>query len=149
MRAAARRALAVCGLLLLASRPASGQTSGTWKADANGNYSVGANWLGGVPGSGGTATVGGLITADRTLTLDINPLLSGLVFNNASSQGGYTFTTTSNFFTLTPGATVTNGTASATTVNVPFVLQGNLTFAGNGVGTLNVSGVISESAASG
>src|SRR5436190_20220876 len=82
MRPGTLRAVVVLGLLLWASRPAFSQTNGTWNIDANGTYSAGANWLGGVPNAGGTATFGGVITANRTITVDVNPLLSGVVFNN-------------------------------------------------------------------
>src|SRR5205823_6607348 len=124
------RVLLFLGLFWLAGGRAAAQTSGTWSKDADGNYSAAANWAGGVPGGGGVATLGGAITADRTVTLDLSPTLSGLVFNNTSSLGAYTLSTSSSFFTLTPGATITNTAPVGTTVNVPITLQGNLTFTG-------------------
>jgi autotransporter-associated beta strand protein len=141
--------LALLGFSWLAPCTAHAQTSGTWNLNANGNYSPTVNWLGGVPNAGGVATFGGVITADRTVTLDINPTLGGLMFNNVASQGGYTLSTTSSFFTLTAGSVITNATPVATAVNVPFTLQGNLTFTGNGIGPLTIGGVISESAPAG
>jgi probable HAF family extracellular repeat protein len=60
----------------------------TWAVDGDGSWSGGPNWFGSVPsGTNAEAGLGGVITAPRTVTLDIARTIGRLVFNNTN---GYT-----------------------------------------------------------
>ncbi|MEX2141948.1 MAG: PEP-CTERM sorting domain-containing protein [Pirellulales bacterium] len=56
----------------------------TWGLDANGSFSSGANWLGGVVpnGPGTTAALTNIISADRSVTLDVPVILGTLKFDD-------------------------------------------------------------------
>ena len=57
-----------------------------WNVDANGNWSLAANWGGGVPnGAGVRATLGDAIQSPRTITLDVPVTLGRLDFDSASA----------------------------------------------------------------
>jgi fibronectin-binding autotransporter adhesin len=56
--------------------------NGSWTFNNSGNYSDAANWAGGVvPGSGGIATFGPVISANRGVTIDSSPTLSQINFD--------------------------------------------------------------------
>jgi glucose/arabinose dehydrogenase len=93
----------------------------TWNVNSDGNWSLGSNWTGGVApnGVGHMATLGAVITANRTITVDAPQTISLLVFDNASS------------YTLAgPGPltlrniTVQNGSH---TISAPVILEDNAT----------------------
>jgi hypothetical protein len=55
----------------------------TWNVDANGIWTVPANWQGGVPdGIGRVVNFGSVITAPRTVTLDSNRTVGSINFDN-------------------------------------------------------------------
>ncbi len=87
--------------LLVASQMA----SFSWGVDASGNWSSSVSWTNGmVPNSSGTpATFGSVITAPRTVTLDIPVTLGSMSFNNTNT---YTIldTTGTNSITFNNGA---------------------------------------------
>ena len=124
----------------------------TWNVDASGNYSVPGNWTNGVPNSvGATAVFGPVITAPRTVTLDISPTVGEVDFNNT------------NAYTIAPGGanvlTLNNGVgtnaaiqdfAGSHTISAPIVmtLGTNVNVATAGT-TLTLSGAVSNTGAAG
>jgi fibronectin-binding autotransporter adhesin len=135
----------------------SGGTGGAagWAVDAGGSWANAANWASGVmPVAGSVASFGTAITGPRTVTLDGNRSVAGVVFNNANA---YTLASG------TAGSTLTldNGAGNATIsdiagthfITVPVILHSatsvtitnladTLTLAGgvSGVGNLALSG---------
>jgi hypothetical protein len=59
----------------------------TWNADADGNWSQGGNWSGGVApnGVGHSATFGPINTLPRTITVDAPQTVGSITFNSANS----------------------------------------------------------------
>src|SRR5436190_322001 len=92
MRPRTLRAVVVLGFLLWVSGPACAQTNGTWNSDANGTYSAGANWLGGVPNAGGTATFSGVISETAASGIVVNMLAGYPDFGVVTLNGANTFT---------------------------------------------------------
>jgi fibronectin-binding autotransporter adhesin len=146
--AAARFALALAGLVILAA-PAAAQTTYTWIAASTGNFSDPANWLTppGAPPANDPGTV--LVFnsgANATQNLAANFQLNGLIFNSSFTGGSINITNT-------PGDGLTfvaNGAAN------PFVVQNNsaqavlgdtgtvtfaapTTFSGGGTGQMTVT----------
>jgi hypothetical protein len=119
----------------------------TWNADANGNWSAAGNWTTGVPNApGARAVFGGVITAPRTVTVDVPITVGRVDFDNAIAYtiGG------SNALTVdaTSGTAEINVISGGHTISAPVTLAddtqisvmpaaGNLTFAG----ALTASGV--------
>ena len=59
---------------------------GAWRYDDSGNASVSTNWTAALPnGVGDVATFGSIITATRTVNVDVPTILGGMVFDNASN----------------------------------------------------------------
>ncbi|MCB1208463.1 MAG: hypothetical protein KDK97_04000, partial [Verrucomicrobiales bacterium] len=100
-----RLGVLLVGLAVLLFQPFAGaQTTGTWSLNANGNWSAGANWTGGIipglntnPGFGidDIANLTNNITGNRTITIDAgvpgtNVILGTL--NIGDSSGGQSFT---------------------------------------------------------
>jgi autotransporter-associated beta strand protein len=62
-----------------------------WNVDANGSWATAGSWASGVPGATGgigntdVATFGFPLTADRTVTVDANRNVGGILFDNATS----------------------------------------------------------------
>ena len=121
--------------------------SNTWNVDASGNWSNPANWQGGVPnGAHAPADFLGVITASRTVNLDIPVTVGSIDFNNVNQ---YTLldTTGTNSITLDNGAAhaliqVDQGShviAAPVALNSP--LGVTVTPSGS---TLTISGNISE-----
>jgi autotransporter-associated beta strand protein len=100
------RTAALTAVLLLALAPAARAQSYTWNRDANDSWNVAGNWNPAVVPSGqGVAVVfGGVITADRTVTLD-SPV----------SVGSLTFQSTARSYTLGGSSTLAldNGASAA------------------------------------
>lgn len=112
--------VAACMAVVLWSLAAGGdalaQTRGSWNVDADGLWSVNANWLNNTIAGGisGTATFANDITATRTVTLDTARSLGSFVFGDASTSSTGSWIVTSSTSTMT----MNNGTNSATiTVN--------------------------------
>ena len=128
---------------LLGSHAAMAQ-SGTWTADASGNWSDTSNWSGGTvaDGSGNTADFSTIdITADRTVTLDTPRTLGNLLFGDTSTSsaagwlvdGGNTLTLGG-----TPFITVNAlGTGKGVTISDP--LAGTVGFTKSGPGSLTLN----------
>ena len=92
---AALRSLAAALLTLaaiVAAAPRATAADGSWNVDNAGNWNATGNWLGGsIPGSTSSttstdiATFGFPLTADRTLTVDSNRNIAGIIFSNTSA----------------------------------------------------------------
>jgi hypothetical protein len=101
-------------------------TGSQWNVNANGNWTDGGNWSGGVPnGVGSLANFGGIITAPRTVTLNAPQTVGGIIFNNANSY------TVSGSNTLTIDASSGSGSlkvlAGSHTIAAPIVLADDTT----------------------
>jgi autotransporter-associated beta strand protein len=125
--------------------PATGfAADGAWNVDADGDWSAGANWAGGIiaDGAGFTADFNSIdITGHRIVTLDSDRTIDSLIFGDtAPSNHNWNLAGT---FTLTlhpsPVITVNDlGTGSAT---INTVIAGSNGFTKNGIGTLVLSGI--------
>jgi autotransporter-associated beta strand protein len=123
--------------------------SATWNVDADGNWSVGANWAGGVAAAGIDSVASFVfdITAARTVTLDQSFTVGSLVFNDLGANndsnwnivGGPAESITLQVTAGSPVITVTTplGQASAT---IGAALAGNQGFTKNGPGRLILTG---------
>jgi hypothetical protein len=113
--------------------------SGSWKNDADGNYSDPNNWIGPVPnGAGATANFGGVITIPRTVTVD-SPQTVGTINFNSSVAYALAGSSTLTIDSSTAGAiNVLNGSH---TISAPVVLAKNTTVTvGPDGSTLTMSG---------
>jgi autotransporter-associated beta strand protein len=78
-----------------------------WYVDADGTWNTPTSWYSGaVPGANEDVTFGDIITADRTVTLDVSPSVNSLVFQNGSDGDYFIVPSTSETLTLTGDATV-------------------------------------------
>jgi autotransporter-associated beta strand protein len=79
------RSLGAVGLLVGVVTAAPGSSAQEWIKDADGSWSEGMNWSGGIPPNGSTATalLGGVITADHTILLNEPVTLATLNIDNA------------------------------------------------------------------
>ncbi len=119
----------------------------SWNVNSNGNWSSAANWSIGVPNStDAVAVFGGIITAARTVTVDVPVTVGRIGFENANA---YRISGT-NTVTLDAlaGDAVINITSGSHTISAPVALADNtvITVApANGnlsiTGALNSSGV--------
>ncbi|QDU57207.1 beta strand repeat-containing protein [Aeoliella mucimassa] len=82
----------------------------TWNVDADGIYSVGANWYSNnAPGTNEHVTFGNIITANRTVTLDANTTVSSMSFSNAGDGDYYLTPQASQTLTITSGSVSASG----------------------------------------
>ncbi len=124
--------------------------SGTWNADASGNWSTPGNWTPmAVPGTGAGDTVGLTfnITAARTVTLDTTSRTVGTlkIGDSGSSYFAYTLTNSGGagltFNNSGNGASlVQTNTTAADVIALPITLADNLSITNNS--TLTLSGAI-------
>jgi autotransporter-associated beta strand protein len=113
----------------------------TWNLNANGNWGTAANWTpASVPnGIGASASLLNVITAPRTVSLNVPVTLGNLTFggNFAYTIGG---TNTLTFDVASGNAALNvNGTA-AHTISRPIVLNDSLAINRNSTGALTLSG---------
>jgi hypothetical protein len=102
----------------------------TWAVDADGVFSVGGNWTGGVApaGAGDFASFGNIITANRTVTVNDRVSVGTLKFDD------------NNNYTLAGGAGITLEVTGAGNVAIT-VLNTN----GNGAHTINSPLIVADS----
>jgi hypothetical protein len=99
--------------------------SGSWKVDADGSFSVLANWTGAVPhGAGSSATFGSVITSPRVVTIDAPATVGSIVFNSAS---GYTLAGTATLTIDSPTAGAINVLNGSHTISAPLMLAKDTT----------------------
>ena len=123
----------------------------TWGVDADGNASVGSNWLGGVApgGVGDSATFSTIITTPRTVTVDADTTVGTLNFDSPISYtlaGAHSLTlqaSGSDPATINVSGAHGNGVH---TISAPVALSSNLNLVHNSGGTLRVTGPLDNSA---
>ncbi len=133
-RAMMRKLFAALLVSFASSNMVFAQTNGTWNVDANGNFGSGVNWVGGaIPGEGGVATFGDShgLSANRTVTNNVNPTLSGITFD------------TDFIYTITGGTSISMSAGSPFTLDV--IRSNSITPTNFGVGHI-VSSVLSGTA---
>jgi hypothetical protein len=97
----------------------------TWNVDANGNWSAGSSWRnGGVPNTvGASAVLGDVITAPRTVTVDVPITVGRIDFNNANA---YTIAGTNPIaLAAASGAGEINVVAGSHAINTSVALAGD------------------------
>jgi len=117
--------------------------SGTWNLDSNGNWNVNGNWTASPFPNATTdnATLGGIITANRTITLGQNIDIRAITFNSTHS-----YDVTGNQLTLhLAGTALTQSGSGSDQIDSAVVLANNMTFGGAGSGNVTINGVISQS----
>lgn len=80
-----------------------------WNVDSDGNWNTASNWLNGVPGTGSDPILGNIITADRTVTLDVSPVVNSVTFNNVGDGDYFVVPQTNQSLTVTSGDITTSG----------------------------------------
>ena len=122
-------------------------TATNWNANGDGNWSSGGNWTGPVPNFiDATANFGNVISANRTITLDIPQVVGRMNFGSTTSS--YLIGGSATLTLDTSGAPAAiNVTAGTHTIAAPLVLHRDTeitTSAGTGVaiaGLLDASGM--------
>ncbi|MEX2141428.1 MAG: PQQ-dependent sugar dehydrogenase [Pirellulales bacterium] len=114
----------------------------TWNVDADGNWSLAANWTGAVPNAAGARAVfGSAIRAPRTVTLDVPITLGRLDFDSASA---YTVAGASALsFDVTNGAAQLNVTRGNHTIGAPLMLADNTVISVSPASNLSLQGGVS------
>lgn len=122
-------------------------TAPTWAVNSDGLWSNPGNWTGGVPNAiGEAATLGGVITANRTVTVDGSVTVKNLILddNNSYTLGGPS-TLTFNGGSAGANLIVRNLSGNgAHTISTPLALADNLTITQNSSGVLILSGPLAN-----
>jgi len=128
--------------LLLGSGPAFA-SDGSWNTDADGNWNVNGNWTGATfPNAvGDDATLGAIITADRTITLGQDITIRTLTVND---NNRYTITGGNTLTFVRNGVQFTQSGAGGVTIDSDVILGNDGTWNGAGTGTAIFNGVISD-----
>lgn len=112
------------------------QVSGSWNLTGGGNFGTGSNWSGSaVPGTGGTATFGPIISAPSVVTLNVNTTLGGLTFQGTN---GYTLAPSGGNSITLNGLRRVDVISGTHTINAP--ISGTVGLNKVGVGTLVLGG---------
>ena len=117
----------------------------TWNIDAGGNWSLSANWAGGVPnGTGAQAVLGSVITSPHTVTVDAPITVGRLDFDNANTYtiaGPQVLT-----LDATSGDAQINVASGSHTITAPVSLADNTVITVSpAASNLSISGAISAS----
>ncbi|HJS09051.1 MAG TPA: PEP-CTERM sorting domain-containing protein [Pirellulales bacterium] len=125
--------------------PPPGPATHTWNVDANGNWSLAANWMGGEPNAAGaSASFLGAITAARTITVDGPKTVGSLTFNNAAS---YSLAGPGPLQIDSAAASTIEVTSGSHTISVPVMLADDtLVSVSPAAGSLSITGALSASA---
>jgi hypothetical protein len=135
-------------------------TSSAWNSSASGNWSLAANWTGGVPDAvGASAMFNTLGSTTKTITVDAAQTVGAITFNSAAAysiQGSYSLTlsntsgsaaitvllgshTISEPLVITSGLSVTTAAdpgASSPSLTLPLAINSTATIVKAGMGTL-------------
>ncbi len=120
-----------------------------WGVDSDGNWSNGANWIGGVApgGVGDSAALTTIVTVNRTVTLDADTTIGTLTLDspyNYLLAGTHTLTLQAAGSTAAainaPGA---NG-SGAETISAPLTLASGLNIAQNSGGVFTIAGPLND-----
>jgi hypothetical protein len=113
--------------------------SGSWKNDADGNYSSGGNWSGSVPiGANATATFGNVISQARQVTIDTPLSVKSINFDSASR---YTLAGTSTLTIDSSSTGAINVISGSHTISAPLALAKSTTVTVTpATSTLTISG---------
>lgn len=144
---------ALIGLSFLAQADRAHAASDSWKANAAGSWNDVASWtLGNIPGTGDTATFDFTLSADRTVTVDVDRAIANIAFG--ANNTNFKYTLSSGNFLLDNGGsigvlnTATGGT-HIDTISTPIAIQGEAgaaTFFNNATATtrtISLTGAIS------
>ena len=117
----------------------------TWNIDAGGNWSLSANWAGGVPnGTGAQAVLGSVITSPHTVTVDAPITVGRLDFDNTNTYtiaGPQVLT-----LDVTSGDAQINVASGSHTITAPVSLADNTVITVSpAASNLSISGAISAS----
>jgi hypothetical protein len=125
--------------------PPPGPATHTWNVDANGNWSLAANWMGGEPNAAGaSASFLGAITAARTITVDGPKTVGSLTFNNAAS---YSLAGPGPLQIDSAAASTIEVTSGSHTISVPVMLADDTVVSVSpAAGSLSITGALSASA---
>ncbi|MDY0168045.1 MAG: hypothetical protein RBS80_15965, partial [Thermoguttaceae bacterium] len=112
-----------------------------WNADADGNWSNAANWVGGVPNAAGaTAEFGSAVTAPRTVSVDSPATVGTIHFENANA---YTIGGSSALILQgSAGTAAINVAGGSHTISAPLVLNDPTAVAVSGGSSLGIIGGI-------
>ncbi len=101
----------------------SGEPGNEWKVDSNGDWSSAANWTVNVPGVGGAAVFGDVITAPRTVSADTSINVGQIFFDSANAYelaGSNTVT-----LDVVSGVAEIHVTRGSHTISAPLTLSDN------------------------
>lgn len=125
--------------LAFAAAPALHAAPGTWNANADGDWNTPGNWDSGTvaAGAGSLATLGDFIDADRTINLDIAPIIGGITA--ADTTHNYTISGANTLTLDSTGSSAVNVTTAGRTLTIASVLAGSDGITKSGAGTLALS----------
>lgn len=138
------RAAALVGLAAASAAPAAIKT---WN-NAGTDFNAAANWTGGVPAAGDTATFASAMAVDPQLTSSLS--IGQLSFSTASASGYTLSALPGQSLTLSSGTVISAVNTSGTnTISANLVLSGggSKSILQAGTGTIAISGIISEDTA--
>jgi len=110
----------------------------TWNVNANGNWSAAGNWTPNVPNAvGSEAVFGAIITAPRTVTVNVPITVGRIDFNNANA---YTIAGTGPLRINNGGAASIQVLSGSHTISAPLSFAAGNIVTKTGAGTLTISG---------
>ena len=120
----------------------------TWNVNSSGDWGTGSNWspVGSPNGVGAEATLGGMITADRTITVSLPVTLGSLTFNdnNRYTVSGGAITFASGSGTAAINAYGAGGGGTGYSLASAISLDSNLAVTRDSAGSLDISGTIAN-----
>jgi fibronectin-binding autotransporter adhesin len=134
-----RKLMAVVAVMAMWVVNVAQAANGTWTLDNAGNWSTPGNWSGGTVADGAdfTATLGNVITADRTITLDSVRTIGSITVSDTDRN--YTIGSSKLTLDVTSGSP-TLTVPSGRTLTISSVIAGSDGLTKTGAGTLTLSG---------